>query len=230
MLVLTTPQSACACKKLGQSTRENAVCGTSLHQSRSVQHKANQGPVVVSAVQRAQSPSRAPTVGRLTVPEAAPAVSSHPDAIRRRREAEARKQSRQEYIQASSSGKGWWEIQNPPNMHLVASTEEFRERIRLAKGESTLVVVDYFAPWCHACKSLHPKLQNIARSYRHVTFLSVNAGIDSLNAMCEEIGVPKLPYFHFLKGNNGVVAEFAANLTAQKLQQLRTQIAQHSAQ
>jgi thiol-disulfide isomerase/thioredoxin len=147
-------------------------------------------------------------------------------------------------------------------MHLVASTEEFRERIRLAKGESTLVVVDYFAPWCHACKSLHPKLQNLARSYRHVTFLSVsllqlmhrvwwcwtkqvccyhqswkvqgalqvNAGIDSLKAMCEEIGVPKLPYFHFLKGDNGVVAEFAANLTAQKLQQLRAQIAQHSAQ
>ena len=67
-----------------------------------------------------------------------------------------------------------WEIQNPSNMHLVASTEEFRERIRLAKAESTLVVVDYFAPWCHACKSLHPKLQNLARSYRHVTFLSVS--------------------------------------------------------
>ena len=65
---------------------------------------------------------------------------------------------------------------------------------------------------------------------RRCTIVQVNAGIDSLNAMCEEIGVPKLPYFHFLKGNNGVVAEFAANLTAQKLQQLRTQIAQHSAQ
>ena len=65
---------------------------------------------------------------------------------------------------------------------------------------------------------------------RRWTILQVNAGIDSLKAMCEEIGVPKLPYFHFLKGDNGIVAEFAANLTAQKLQQLRTQIAQHSAQ
>ncbi|DBB02013.1 TPA: hypothetical protein ACH3X1_000596 [Trebouxia sp. C0004] len=146
-----------------------------------MQYKAKQGPVVVSAVQRSQSPSRAPTFGRLTVPEAASAVSSHPDAIRRRREAEAR-----------------WEIHNPSNMHLVASTEEFRERIRLAKGENTLVVV--------------------------------NAGIDCLQAMCQEIGVPKLPYFHFVKGDNGIVAEFAADLTAQKLQQLRTQIAQHSAQ
>ncbi len=90
MLVLTTLQSATACKQLGQPTRENAVCGTSLHQSRSVQHKGEQGPVAMSAVQRAHSPSRAPTVGRRTVPEAATAVSSHPDAIRRRREAEAR--------------------------------------------------------------------------------------------------------------------------------------------
>ncbi len=65
---------------------------------------------------------------------------------------------------------------------------------------------------------------------RTCTILQVNAGIDSLKTMCEEIGIPKLPYFHFLKGDNGVVAEFAANLTAQKLQQLRTQIAQHSAQ
>lgn len=90
MLVLTTPQAASACKQLEQPTRENAICGTSLHQSRSVQRKAKQGLMAVSAVQRAQSPSRAPTVGRLTVPEAALAASSHPDAIRRRREAEAR--------------------------------------------------------------------------------------------------------------------------------------------
>ena len=48
--------------------------------------------------------------------------------------------------------------------------------------------------------------------------------------MCEEIGVPKLPYFHFLKGDRGIVAEFAASLTAQKLQQLRSQVAYHSAQ
>lgn len=59
--------------------------------------------------------------------------------------------------------------------------------------------------------------------------LQVNAGVDSLKAMCDEIGIIKLPYFHFLKGEQGVVAEFSANLTAQKLQQLRSKIAQHRA-
>lgn len=57
----------------------------------------------------------------------------------------------------------------------------------------------------------------------------MNAGVDSLKAMCDEIGITKLPYFHFLKGEQGLVAEMSANLTAQKLQQLRLQIAQHHA-
>lgn len=67
-----------------------------------------------------------------------------------------------------------WEVQNPTNMHLVASPEEFRERVRLAKADNTLVVVDYFAPWCHACKSLHPQLQKLAAKYHNVVFLSVS--------------------------------------------------------
>lgn len=59
-------------------------------------------------------------------------------------------------------------------MHLVASPEEFRERVRLAKADNTLLVVDYFAPWCHACKSLHPQLQKLAAKYHDVAFLSVS--------------------------------------------------------
>lgn len=81
-----------------------------------------------------------------------------------------------------------WDIQNPTNMHVVATTEEFRERVRLAKGEKSLLVVDYFAPWCHACKSLHPKLQKLARSYPNVTFLSVSLRRNSILCLkCSEM-------------------------------------------
>ena len=59
-------------------------------------------------------------------------------------------------------------------MHIVASAEEFKDRIRLAKADNSLVVVDYFAPWCHACKSLHPQLQKLATAYQDVIFLSVS--------------------------------------------------------
>lgn len=70
-------------------------------------------------------------------------------------------------------------------MHIVASAEEFKDRIRLAKAGNSLVVVDYFAPWCHACKSLHPQLQKLATAYQDVTFLSVShvCPVDSLECL-----------------------------------------------
>lgn len=68
-----------------------------------------------------------------------------------------------------------------------------------------------------------------ALQHQWLNGLQVNAGVDSLKAMCDEIGITKLPYFHFLKGDKGLVAEMSANLTVHKLQQLRLQIAQHHA-
>ena len=64
---------------------------------------------------------------------------------------------------------------------------------------------------------------------KHRLLFQVNAGLDSLRDMCTDIGVPKVPYFHFLKGKAGVVAEFTANLTAEKLQHLRSQVHFHGA-
>ncbi|KAL3158690.1 hypothetical protein ABBQ32_011432 [Trebouxia sp. C0010 RCD-2024] len=226
MQKVVVPQTGAACISKPCSGQPSS-CGASAAPVSRVR-AARSNFVSVRAMQRAQSPSRRHALDRVSVPEAAP-VSLHPDAIRRRQEAEKRRQSRLQYTQETASGKGWWEVQNPFNMHIVASSEEFKDRIRLAKADNSLVVVDYFAPWCHACKSLHPQLQKLATAYQDVTFLSVNAGVDSLKAMCDEIGVTRLPYFHFIKGEEGLVAEFSANLTAQKLQQLRLQIAQHRA-
>lgn len=69
-------------------------------------------------------------------------------------------------------------------MHIVASSEEFKDRIRLAKADNSLVVVDYFAPWCHACKSLHPQLQKLATAYQDVTFLSVSHVYTVVSLVC----------------------------------------------
>ena len=44
----------------------------------------------VKAVHRAQSPSRSHALDRVSVPEAASLVSAHPDAVKRRQEAEKR--------------------------------------------------------------------------------------------------------------------------------------------
>ena len=61
-------------------------------------NQSRRGSVRVSAVQRAHSPPR-PAVERLSVPDAAPAATPHPDALRRRREAEERYKSNKAVVQ-----------------------------------------------------------------------------------------------------------------------------------
>ena len=63
------------------------------------------------------------------------------------------------------------------------------------------------------------------------TWLQVNAGDPALHKMCEEdLGVTKLPYVHIVKGKQGLISDFAVNLTPAKLQKLRAAIMVHKGQ
>ena len=66
-----------------------------------------------------------------------------------------------------------WEVGTPANMVLVESAADFEHGLRKALSTYSLVVVDYFAPWCHACRSLYPKLRQIAAQHDDVMFLKV---------------------------------------------------------
>ena len=113
----------------------------------------------------------------------------------------------------------------------LQSPAEFQQRLRLAKEADQLVLVLCFAPWCAACKALHPKVQQLAERHPTVTFLEVNAGDPALHKMCEEdLGIPKLPYVHIVKGKQGLISDFAVNLTPAKMQKLRAAIMVHKGQ
>jgi thiol-disulfide isomerase/thioredoxin len=97
-----------------------------------------------------------------------------------------------------------------------------QEALQAVLQQERLVVVDFFAPWCAACRRLFPKLLQLAENNPDVLFVKVNGGDDSLSAFVESLGVNKLPYFHFYRAGR-LTAHFAANLN--KVSLLRAELA-----
>eukprot|EP00245_Coleochaete_scutata_P002355 TRINITY_DN1307_c0_g6_i1.p1 TRINITY_DN1307_c0_g6~~TRINITY_DN1307_c0_g6_i1.p1 ORF type:complete len:318 (+),score=31.15 TRINITY_DN1307_c0_g6_i1:110-1063(+) len=116
----------------------------------------------------------------------------------------------------------WWEAQGGPNMSDIHSVTEFVEALSAA-GEK-LVVVDFYATWCGSCRSLYPKLCQMAKQYPDVVFLKVN--FDENKPMCKSLNIRVLPFFHFYRGADGRLDGFSASIS--KIQKLRDAIATHN--
>eukprot|EP00249_Psilotum_nudum_P008893 c21577_g1_i1 orf=342-1022(-) len=119
-------------------------------------------------------------------------------------------------------GIRWWQKVGAPNMRDINSTHEFLDCLNSA-GEK-LVVVEFFSPWCGTCKSLYPKLCQIAGDNPDIEFLKVN--IEENRTMCKSLKVHVLPLFHFYRGAEGRLTTFSCSLT--KVQKLRDAIAKHN--
>lgn len=124
-----------------------------------------------------------------------------------------------------------WEVDCPANMINVGSLQELVDTVEAEQDPASgrLVVVNFFAPECYACKSLQPKLRQIAGNNPDVLFVKVNGLTGDLQAYCESMGITRIPYFHFYRANKRV-AEFTANMRPEKLAMLRTEIAAHKPQ
>lgn len=130
---------------------------------------------------------------------------------------------------AEKTGQSWWEIDCPANMVNVQSLAELKTLVEAESTSNKLVVVNFFAPECYACKSLQPKLRQIARDNPDALFLKVNGLVGDLMEYVEAMEITRIPYFHFYK-NNKRVAEFSANMRPEKLAMLRAEIAAHKEQ
>lgn len=118
----------------------------------------------------------------------------------------------------------WWEVDCPPNMINVGSVEELAASLEEARAQGLLAVVNFFSPECYACRSMQPKLRQIARDADgSAVFLKVNGFVDGLREHCEREGITRIPYFHFYRGGERV-AEFTANMQPEKLKLLRRTI------
>lgn len=131
----------------------------------------------------------------------------------------------------------WWAHGSDlANVADVRSPEEYAARMEEAKAMSlsrarpVVVCVEFFAGWCFACRALHPKMTKIAsEEFADVLFLRVRK--DECPALCDAMGIEKLPYVRIVScfENRAARADaFTVNLTAPKLRKLRAALATHA--
>lgn len=100
-----------------------------------------------------------------------------------------------------------------------------RQQVR-AGALGKLLVVNFFNESCYACRSLHPKLVQIALNHPDVVFCKLNAGAPQLHVLSAQLGIDRLPWFQFYVDSK-LATEFAASLNPEKLQALRDAVHLH---
>ncbi|XP_059643335.1 thioredoxin-like 1-2, chloroplastic [Cornus florida] len=108
----------------------------------------------------------------------------------------------------------WWEKTiKPSNMMEIYSAQELVES--LLNAGDRLVIVDFYSPGCGGCKTLHPKICQMAELNPNAIFLQVN--YEELKTMCYSLHIHVLPFFRFYRGAEGRVCSFSCtNATIKK--------------
>lgn len=118
---------------------------------------------------------------------------------------------------------GWHCESLPENMIQISTPKQFKSVV-LGLSQDSIVLADFFSPQCHACRSMWPKLKQIAESNPDVTFALINTGSKPMLEMAEGFKVSKLPWFIIFEGSTGKqLASFTANLST--ISTLRAELA-----
>lgn len=107
----------------------------------------------------------------------------------------------------------WWDKSLKPNMVEIHSAKELADS--LLNAGDRLVIIDFYSPGCGGCRTLHPKLCQLADSNPDAIFLKVN--YEELKSMCHALRIHVLPFFRFYRGAEGKVCSFSCtNATIKK--------------
>lgn len=122
----------------------------------------------------------------------------------------------------ASTSEPWWAKNSTPNMKDVNSIQELVDA--LADAGDRLVIVDFYAQWCSACRALYPKLCKMMEEEPEILFLKVD--LEANRQMCKALNVKVLPYFHFYRGAEGRVDAFSCSVA--KLQRMKDALANYT--
>lgn len=108
----------------------------------------------------------------------------------------------------------WWSADDarPANMVAPASPSQFKQLV-VGAGEGRLVVVDYFKPSCNGCRTLYPKLKQVAANNPEALFVKVNTDAPAFRELSQGMGVASLPWFQLFR-DGALLSSFTANVAS----------------
>lgn len=80
----------------------------------------------------------------------------------------------------------------------VESDEQMVQEV--AKAESKIIVVDYFATWCGPCQRVAPVFSQLSSRFKDSVFLKVD--VDKCQEVATRQGVSAMPTFHVYRNGN----------------------------
>mmetsp|Transcript_43773 Transcript_43773/g.109837 ORF Transcript_43773/g.109837 Transcript_43773/m.109837 type:complete len:691 (-) Transcript_43773:128-2200(-) len=162
------------------------------------------------------------TVGPLSRPPSAPCplgTVARPDAWRSAKRGGALAAA------TSATAAPWWAAQKEL-WREVGGEEEYRQLIADASKDGKLLVVDFYATWCHACQRVYPLLCLLAEDRKlrdKVVFAKMQ--IDKHKELVKKEGISALPYIRCYGAEGKLVFEGAAGPTKAKKLRLNLETA-----
>ena len=114
-------------------------------------------------------------------------------------------------VNRAAAADGWWNRDLPENLAHVTEVQQLVDELAAGAKQDQLVVLEFFAPWCAACKALFPKMKKICGENPDVRFLVCN--FDENRSLSRQLGVKVLPFFQFYRGAEGRVDAFPASIS-----------------
>lgn len=109
-----------------------------------------------------------------------------------------------------------------PNTHAENARTRERSRPQASTGaEPQRVLVDFYASWCGPCKTIAPKVEELAGKHAGVKVLQVD--IDAQNALTQEFKITAMPTF--ISFRNGKVERRMEGADPKALEALFVEIA-----
>ncbi|KAL8457471.1 hypothetical protein ACS0TY_034564 [Phlomoides rotata] len=116
-------------------------------------------------------------------------------------------------LNAQTSLIKWWEKSLHMNMIEIQSAQQLVDC--LLNAGNRLVVLEFYSPGCGGCKTLHPKMCQIAETNPNSIFVKVN--YEQHKSLCYALNVHVLPFFRFYRGADGRACSFSCtNATIKK--------------